>query len=97
MLEQYRSKGLVVLLVDTTQLRSGKHSTHDSLINFTYDWQLATIPMLVDSNGMMARLYGISGAPTTFLIGVDGMIQQRWDDIATVPQLAYAIKALIDE
>jgi peroxiredoxin len=97
MLEQYRSKGLVVLLVDTAHLRSGKHSTHDNLINFTYDWQLDTIPVFVDPNGMMARLYGISGTPTTFLIGADGVIQQRWDDMATVPQLAYAIKAQIDE
>lgn len=95
MLEQYGSKGLAVLIVDTAQLHTGEQPTLDSLINFTYDWQLDTIPVLVDPDGTVARLYGISNTIATFLISANGMIQQRWEGSATASQLAFAIEALI--
>jgi peroxiredoxin len=95
MLEQYEVIGLVVLIVDAAHLHTGEQPTLDNLINYTYNWRLDTIPVLIDPDGITARLYGISDTPTTFLIGIDGIIQQRWDGSATAPQLAFAIEAVI--
>jgi peroxiredoxin len=95
MLEQYGSNEMIVLIVDAAYLRTGKQPTKDDLINFTYNWQLDTIPVLVDPKGAITRSYDVTDTPTTFLIGTDGLIQQRWDGSATAPQLAFAIEALV--
>lgn len=96
MLEQYGEKGLVVLIIDASHLQTGEWPTLDSLINFTYDWQLDTIPVLIDPDGMAADLFGLSNTPATFLIDTAGLIQQRWDGGATAAQLAFAIEAVIN-
>jgi len=95
MLEKYGEKGLVVLIVDAAHLHTGEQPTRDSLINFTYDWQLDTIPALINPDGVTARLYGISNTPTTFLIDIEGIIKQLWDGSATASQMAFAIDTLI--
>jgi len=95
MLEQYGLNEMMVLIVDAARLRTGKQPTKDDLINFTYNWQLDTIPVLVDPKGATTHSYGVSDTPTTFLIGTDGLIQQRWDGSATAPQLAFAIETLV--
>jgi peroxiredoxin len=95
MFEQYGPKGLVVLIVDASQANTGKQSDPDELINFTYNWQLDTIPVLVDEKGIISNQFGVSSLPTTFLIGMDGVIQQRWDNWASASQLALAIEAII--
>jgi peroxiredoxin len=95
MMEQYEPKGMVVLIVDAARIRIGKQPTKDDLINFTYDWQLDNIPVLIDKEGSTAHLYGVSDTPTTFLIGPDGNIQQRWDGFASASQLALALEALV--
>jgi len=95
MLEQYGLNEMVVLIVDAARLRTGEQPTIDSLINFTYDWQLDTIPVLRDPIGATTRSYGVTDTPTTFLIGADGAIQQRWEGGVTAPQLAFAIEALV--
>ena len=95
MLEQYGVKGLAVLIVDAAHLHTGDQPTLDSLINYTYDWQLDMIPVLIDPDGVAARLYGISDTPTSYFIDIDGIIQQRWDGSASASQLAFAIEALI--
>jgi peroxiredoxin len=95
MLEQYGANGLAILIVDAARIQTGEQPTLDSLINFTYDWQLDMIPVLIDPDGDAASLYGISDTPTTFLVDIDGIIQQRWDGSATASQLAFAIEALI--
>jgi len=95
MYEQYAPKGLTVFIVDTTQLETGKQPSLDEVINFTYNWQLDTIPVLVDENGLIRDQYGISNLPTTLLIGTDGVIQQRWNNVASSSQLALAIEAIV--
>lgn len=95
MLEQYGEKGLFVLIIDAAHLHTGEQPTLNSLINFTYDWELDSIPVLIDPDGVTARSYGISNTPSTFLIDIDGIIQQRWDGNVTAPQLAFAIEALV--
>jgi peroxiredoxin len=95
MREQYDSKGLTVLIVDAAGVATGKHPSHDKLINFSYDWQLDNIPVLDDPDGSVARAYGVKSTPVTFLIGADGIIQQRWDGFASASQLALSIEALV--
>ena len=95
MQEQYGPKGLVVLIVDAARIATGKQPSQDQLINFTYDWQLENVPVLEDPDGSIARSYAVESTPTTFLIGADGIIQQRWDGFASASQLAFSIEALI--
>jgi peroxiredoxin len=94
MQEQYGSKGLVVLIVDAARLATGKQPSQNQLINFTYDWQLEHIPVLDDPDSAVARSYAVKSTPATFLIGADGIIQQRWDGFASASQLALSIDAL---
>jgi len=95
MREQYGPKGLVVLIVDAARLVTGKQPSQDQLINFTYDWQLEDIAVLNDSDGLVAKAYAVKSTPATFLIGADGIIQQRWDGFASASQLALSIDALL--
>ena len=95
MQEQYGPKGLVVLIVDASRIATGKRPSQDQLINFTYDWQLEDIPLLDDSDGSIARSYAVESTPVTFLIGADGIIQQRWDGFASASQLALSIEPLV--
>jgi peroxiredoxin len=95
MQEQYGPKGLVALIVDAARIATGKQPSQDQLINFTYDWQLEDIPVLNDSDGSVARSYAVKSTPVTFLIGADGIIQQRWDGFASATQLALSIEALV--
>jgi len=95
MQEQYGLQGLVVLIVDAARMTTGKQPSQDQLINFTYDWQLENIPVLNDSDGSVARSYSVKSTPATFLIGADGIIQQRWDGFASASQLALSIEALM--
>lgn len=90
---QYTKQGLRVLIVDATQPPAT--SSADSLINFTYDWQLSHTPVLADPHGSLAEKYGVTGVPTTFLIRANRMIAQRWDGFASAQQLAFAIKDLL--
>jgi len=95
MQEQYTLKGLVVLIVDAARIVNGKHPSHDQLVNFTYDWQLENVPVLDDPDGLVAGSYAVKSTPVTFLIGPDGIIQQRWDGFASASQLALAIETLV--
>ena len=94
MQEQFGTKGLVVVIVDAAGIATGNSSEEDQLINFTYDWQLDDVITLDDPNSAVARSYSVTSTPTTFLIGADGIIQQRWDGFASASQLALSIEAV---
>jgi peroxiredoxin len=96
MQQQYGPKGLVVLIVDATRLAAGKQPSEDQLINFTYDWQLDNIPVLDDRDSSIAKVYNVKSTPVTFLIGADGIIQQRWDGFASASQLGLSIEPLVE-
>ncbi len=95
MQEQYGPKGLVVWIIDAARIATGEQPSQDQLINFTYDWQLEDIPVLDDSDSSVATSYAVKLTPATFLIGADGIIQQRWDAFASASQLALSIEALV--
>jgi hypothetical protein len=92
---QYGPNGLIVLIVDAARLATGEHPAEDKLINFTYDWQLEDIPVLDDPDNSVARSYAVRSTPATFLIGADGVIQQRWNGFTSASQLALSIETLV--
>ncbi len=95
---QYSSEDLEVIIIDSSILDTGKRSDPDKLLNFTYDWELGNIVVLSDlRNGDVAKSYGVTSLPTTFLIDWEGRINQRWDGLAISAQMALAIENLIGE
>jgi peroxiredoxin len=95
MQQQYGPKGLIVLIVDAARIATGNRPSQDQLINFTYDWQLDDIAVLDDQDSSVASSYAVKSIPATFLIGADGIVQQRWDGFASASQLALSIEALL--
>ena len=90
--QQYGSQGVLVLIVDASHLQAGGGPNLEDLGNFVYNWQLDTIPVLVDPDGATTQAYEVSQTPTTFLIAADGLIAQRWDGFAAAPLLAFALQ-----
>ena len=95
MQEQYGAQGLTVLIVDAARIATGSEPGTDQLINFTYDWQLDQVPVLEDPDRTTAKAYTVMSTPTTFLIGGNRVIEQRWDRFASASQLALSIEALV--
>jgi hypothetical protein len=92
---QYGARGLSIVIVDATALATGHAPADDALLNDSYDWYLTQVPVCADPDGATARHYGVTQAPTTFLIGKDGIVRRRWDGFATAAQLAFAVQPLL--
>ncbi len=94
---QYGAKGMRFIVVDSSYLSGGKGTDTNQLINFSYDWKLDQIPLLMDNKTKgMAQEYGVSYLPTTFLIDRTGVITQRFDGKALSYQLASSIEQSLD-
>ncbi|MET8340845.1 hypothetical protein ABZV14_44560 [Streptosporangium canum] len=76
MSEQYRAKGLRVIVVT--------EGSADELTNLTHDWHLGRIELRPASAGLASR-YAVTSVPTTLLLDADGKVRQRWQG-ALVPQ-----------
>jgi len=92
--QQYASRGVQVLLVDATALAGGEQPDQEALLNFAHNWDMETIPVLMNSETTV-REYGISQVPTTLLIAPDGRVTHRWEGFASAAQLAFAVQALV--
>ncbi len=95
MQQQYNSNGLRIIVVDATALLTGEHPDQDTLLNYTYTVGLGAIPLVDDSNGTTAQNYGVTSVPTTFLIGQDGQVNQRWNGLASSSQLTLFVQTQI--
>jgi peroxiredoxin len=88
---QYRSRGLRVVIIDATALAAGHKPDDNSLINASYDWNLQ-IPLLNDDSSRVARMFGVTQVPTTFLVKADGSVAQVWEHKMAPGELAIAIE-----
>jgi hypothetical protein len=96
MAEQYGPKGVRILIVDATPLVLGQPTSQDALINYSFDWHLEGIPVLMDGRkSPTARIYGVTQVPTTFLIDGEGMVQRCWTGFAPAQDLAFALQELV--
>lgn len=91
--QQYTANGVQVLLVDATALVQGKQPDQSELLNFVHNWDMETVPMLMESEAV-AQAYGVSEVPSTFVITPDGWVTQRWEGVTTVGDLALTVQSL---
>jgi hypothetical protein len=95
MQRQHARFGLSVIVVDAAELAGAGRPSRNDLVNYTYDWQLdPAIAVLADDDGTFARRFVVDDAPTTLLIGPDGVVRERWDGFAPAARLDLAIRRL---
>jgi AhpC/TSA family len=93
---QNHPHGLRTVIVDAGSVAGVRAPTHDALVNFTFDWALdRSIAVIGDSDGSIARAYGITKLPTTLVIDERGIVRHRWNGFALAAQLDFAIRPLV--
>jgi peroxiredoxin len=91
---QHQRFGLRVIVVDAAELTGVDRPSRDDLVNYTYDWHLDPAIAVLADDGSLARRFGVETPPTTFLIGPDGVLRERWDGFAPAARLDLAIRRL---
>jgi hypothetical protein len=91
---QHERLGLRVIVVDAAELAGAGRPSLNDLVNYTYDWNLGSAIAVLRDEGTLAHRFGVEQAPTTFLIGPDGVVRKRWDGFAPAAQLDFAIRVL---
>jgi hypothetical protein len=94
MQRQHARFGLRVIVVDAAELAGAGRPTRNDLVNYTYDWNLDPAVAVLADDGAAARRFAVERAPTTFLIGPDGIVRERWDGFAPAARLDLAIRRL---
>jgi peroxiredoxin len=91
---QHERLGLRIIVVDAAELAGAGRPSRNDLVNYTYDWNLDSAIAVLGDDGTFARRFAVEQAPTTFLIGPDGVVRKRWDRFAPAAQLDFAIRVL---
>jgi hypothetical protein len=91
---QHARFGLRVIVVDAAELAGAGRPSRNDLVNYTYDWNLDPAIAVLTDDGSHARRFAVEEAPTTFLIGTDGIVHQRWDGFVPAAQLDLSIRRL---
>jgi hypothetical protein len=94
MQRQHARFGLRVIVVDAAALAGAGRPSRNDLVNYTYDWSLDPAVALLPDDGAYSRRFAVERAPTTFLIGPDGVVRERWDGFAPAARLDFAIRRL---
>ena len=94
MQRQHTRFGLHVIIVDAAKIAGAGEPSRNELINDTYDWNLGPSIALIGDDGARARQFGVHRIPTTFLIGRDGVLRERWEGFAAAAQLDFALRRL---
>ena len=94
MQRQHARLGLHVIVVDASALAGAGRPSRNDLVNFTYDWHLDSAIAVLADDGALARRFGVEKAPTTFLIGPDGVVRERWDGFVPAARLDLTIRRL---
>ena len=91
---QHARFGLRVIVVDAAELAGAERPSRNELVNYTYDWNLDPAITVLADDGTLARRFAVEQAPTTFLIGPERVMHERWDGFVPVAQLDLAIRLL---
>ena len=91
---QYRSMGLVVLLVDESYLMSRMPSQPDDLLNAVYDLNLNGLSLIPDSSGGLRSTFHVKNVPTTLLFDPAGHAMHRWNGLVLPAFLAESIQTI---
>jgi hypothetical protein len=91
---QHARFGLRVIIVDAAELAGAGRPSRDDLVNYSYDWNLDPAIAVLTDDGTRARRFAVDEAPTTFLIGPDGVVRERWDGFVPAAQLDLSIRRL---
>jgi hypothetical protein len=91
---QHARFGLRVIIVDAAELAGAGRPSRNELVNYTYDWNLDPAIAVLRDDGTRARRFAVENAPTTFLIGPDGVLHARWDGFVPAAQLDLSIRQL---
>jgi len=84
--------GLEIVLLDATKATGGKALSLATLDAFRLTWHLENMPLLTDDAvGSTAHLYGVTQAPSTFLVGPDGTLERIWSGFVPAQTLALAL------
>jgi hypothetical protein len=94
MQRQHEHLGLRIIVVDAAELAGAGSPSRNDLVNYTYDWNLDSAIAVLRDDGTLAHRFGVEQAPTTFLIGPDGVVRKRWDGFAPAAQLDLSIRGL---
>ena len=94
MQRQHARFGLRVIVLDAADLAGAGRPSRDDLVNYTYDWNLDAAIAVLPDDGSSARRFAVQHVPTTFLIGPDGVVRERWDGFAPPARLDLAIRRL---
>jgi peroxiredoxin len=72
------------------------HFSNESFVNFINDNELENIIMIQDNkDANIGAKYGVTMAPSTFLISADGTVKQKWEGLVLPAQLAFAIEDVL--
>jgi peroxiredoxin len=66
---QYKAKGLILFRIDTKESR-------ETIVKFLQK-NPVNVPVLLDKNGKVGRLFGLWAHPTSYLIDRQGMVRYR--------------------
>lgn len=92
---QHARFGLHTIILDATAVAGAGRLSRTDILNWTYNWNIGPpIAVLPDEDGTIARRFGVTKTPTTFLIDQDGIVNRRWDGFVMVANLDFAIRAL---
>jgi hypothetical protein len=91
---QHERYGIRVIVVDAAVISDAGTPSRSELVNYTFDWNLGEAIAVIADDGTFARRFAVDMAPTTFLIGPDGVVRQRWDGFVTAAPLDFAIREL---
>jgi AhpC/TSA family len=92
---QHARFGLRTIVIDATEVAGAGRLGRTDVLNWTYNWNIAPpIAVLPDEDGRIARRFGVTKTPTTFLIDGNGTINKRWDGFVMVANLDFAIRTL---
>ena len=94
MKHQYGSRGLRVVVIDSSALVSEESPKTEALLNASYDWHL-DISVLEDNKNHLGKSLGITRAPTLLLLASDGTIIQRWTGLTDPASLAEAMRRYV--